>query len=114
MDRVATGPSIVDLSNCFLFYVGYGELNPKTIEDYMGFSYETAKAFFQAFIRYYLQTDEENRVKTITDKAALLAYLRQIGQIRKRRKLSEREHEDIQYLMKKIADLLELVNDFYI
>lgn len=114
MDRVATGPSIVDLSNCFLFYVGYGELNPKTIEDYMGFSYETAKAFFQAFIRYYLQTDEENRVKTITDKAALLAYLRQIGQIRKRRKLSEREQEDIQYLMKKITDLLELVNDFYI
>ncbi|MBQ1452011.1 MAG: hypothetical protein IIZ22_05050, partial [Clostridia bacterium] len=44
-----------------------------------GFSYETAKKFFDRFLRHYLDTDDENRLQEVTDKAMILCAIRVIG-----------------------------------
>ena len=54
VDRIAIGDPIVDLSSLYLFYVGYEELDPKIIEDFMGFSVQTAAGFYNSFLKHYL------------------------------------------------------------
>ncbi len=114
MDRVSTGPAIVDIANFYLFYVGNGERNPGNIEDYMGFSYDTAQSFYWSFIKQYLGTEDESLIKAATEKAALLAYVRVIGQIKKNKNLSQKEMADKQYFLEKVGELIDCVNDFII
>ena len=105
VDRMSVGDPIVDLSGMYLFYVGYNEVNPKLIEDFMGFSEQTAKRFFDSFIRQYLGTDDEAIIRQTVQKAALFAYVRLIGQIKKH-SLSDKDRADIAGLIGKIRALM--------
>ena len=55
MDRLATGHPILELSDLYYFYVLLGEDDPGVVERFMGFSYDTAKAFFRLFLKHYLR-----------------------------------------------------------
>ena len=94
VDRMAVGDPIVDLSSMYLFYVGYAELDPKIIEDFMGISVKTAAAFYHSFIRQYLKTDDETELEKTVRSASLWAFVRLIGQIKKK-PLSEKDKRQI-------------------
>lgn len=82
LDRLSCGHPIFDLGNVYLFYVGFGETDPGVVEKFMGFSYETACRFYRCFMEEYLHTSDEQVIREITDKAAVLATVRMIGRIR--------------------------------
>ncbi len=105
VDRVSVGDPIVDLSSMYLFYVGYGVLDPKVIEDFMGFSAKTAETFYQSFMRQYLKTDDEAELERANKKAELWAYLRLIGQLRKK-PLSDESKAACERLTEKIRELI--------
>ena len=109
VDGMSMGDPIVDLSSMYLFYVGYGELDPSMIENYMGFSYETSKAFYHHFIRSYLQSEDEKQINEVTQKASLLAYVRYLSQIAKKTALTEEDRHAKDYLLSKIRKLAGLV-----
>ena len=46
----------------YLFYVGYAELDPKIIEDFMGFSVQTAAGFYNRFLKHYLKGTSKNPI----------------------------------------------------
>lgn len=114
LDRMAVGHPIVDMTGLYMSYVGYGEEDPKRTEDFMGFSYKTARAFFDAFIKAYLKTEDKARIEEVTDKAALMCYARMIRQIRKKKVLSDKDTNYKTVLIGKVRDLLDRVDTLVI
>ena len=61
----------------------------------MGFSYQTARQFFRAFLMSYLETADESRLRDVTEKASVIAYSRLIRKLRKHRDVSEADKKNI-------------------
>ena len=107
MGRVSHGHPIAEISDVYYFYVSLGIDNPSVVEKFMGFSYATSKRYFELFLSYYMNTDDEIILNEITEKAALLCYIRLINKYHKKGKPTEAEQEKIKQYMKKISSLLE-------
>ena len=105
MDRVATGHPIAEISDLYYFYVVLGEDDPTVVEKFMGFSYQTAKDFFNYFLAFYLETDDKEKLKEVTEKASLLCYIRIIRKIRKNGPVSAYNQKKIQSYIDKIDKL---------
>ena len=84
-----------------------GEDDPAVVADFMGFPYETAKEFFRSFLTHYLETEEEEKLREVTEKASLLAWSRMIHQIYKKRSLSDEDRKRIDRYARRIAGLAE-------
>lgn len=107
MDRVSRGHPIAEISDLYYFYVVLGEDDPAVIEKFMGFSYETARRFFRAFLTRYLGTEDETKLRDVTEKAAVIAYSRLIRKLRKHGAISEADKKIIDRCMRRIAGLTE-------
>ena len=107
MDRLSTGHPIAEISDLYYFYVVLGEDDPSVVEEFMGFSYDIARRFFRSFLTHYLGTEDEDRLREVTEKASLLSYSRMIRQISKKRKLSEADHARTERCVRRIAALVE-------
>ena len=105
LDRISRGHPMVEISDLYYFYVLLGEDDPSVVEDFMGFPYETAKQFFSTFMKRYLETEEEDRLREVTEKASLLGCTRMIRKIRKKGTLSESDRERIDRYLRRIEDL---------
>ena len=82
-----------------------GEDDPSVVSDFMGFSYETSLQFFDTFLRCYLQTDDENRLREVKDKATLLCYTRLIRKVRRSGLASDLAKATIERCLQTIEDL---------
>ncbi|MDO5701925.1 MAG: HD domain-containing protein [Lachnospiraceae bacterium] len=107
MDRLSKGHPIAEISDLYYFYVVLGEDDPLVVENFMGFSYSTAKEFFHSFLMHYLATDDEERIREVTEKASLMCYTRVIRMIHKQRHISEADENRITRCLGKIAELTE-------
>lgn len=111
MDRLAVGHPIVELSDLYYFYVILGEDDPSVVENFMGFSYDTANRFMRLFLKYYLKTDDEDRLNEVIEKASVIGYSRLIRKIRKQRKQSEADQPVIRRCVKRIAELTDRLDN---
>ena len=107
MDRVSRGHPIAEISDLYYFYVVLGEDDPTVVEKFMGFSYETAKQFFHAFLIRYLGTADENRLREVTEKASVIAYSRLIRKLRKHGTVSEADRKIMDRCIRIIAQRAE-------
>ena len=107
MDRVSRGYPIIEISDLYYFHVVLGEDDPAVVEKFMGFSYETAKQFFRAFLVRYLETKDENRLREVTEKASVIAYSRLIRKLRKHGTVSEADRKIIERCIGIIAERIE-------
>ena len=107
MDRLSTGHPILELSDLYYFYVLLGKDDHGVVERFMGFSYDTAKAFFRGFLKHYLGTEDEARLSDVAEKASLIGYSRLIRKVRKQRKPSEADHRLVAQCVERIAELTE-------
>ena len=105
IDRLATGRPIVEFSDLYYFYVILGEDDPNAVERFMGFSYDTTRRFMRLFLKYYLGTEDEDRLHEVAEKASLIGCSRLIRMIRKQRKPSERDHRLVGHCVERIAEL---------
>ncbi|MBR6229215.1 MAG: HD domain-containing protein [Eubacterium sp.] len=107
MDRLSTGHPIAEISDLYYFYVVLGEEDPSVVEKFMGFSYRTAKAFWEYFLKYYLDTDDRDRLQDVTDKAALLCYVRMINKLHKNVDIPEEDQVLIRKYLEKTVTLAD-------
>ncbi len=105
MDRVSVGHPIIELSDLYYFYVILGEDDPSVVEKFMGFSYETAKQFFNCFLRHYLKTEDEERIKEVAQKASLIGYSRLINKFRKKGYVADADKEKVKRCIAKISEI---------
>ena len=83
-----------------------GEDDPGVIEKFMGFSYDTSKRFFDKFLRYYLDTEDEERIKEVSEKASLIGYSRLIRKMRKKGEVPEKDKDKVTRCLEKISDVI--------
>ncbi len=105
MDRISVGHPVIELSDLYYFYVVLGEDDPSVVEKFMGFSYETAKQFFDCFLRRYLKTDDEERLREVTEKASLIGYSRLINKFRKKGTVAEADKPKIERCVGRISEI---------
>lgn len=115
MDRLSTCHPIVELSGIYMFYIGLGEIDKSVIENFMGFSYDTSKKFYQYFMETYLNTKDETVIAKLTDKAALLAYARMVRKCYKKAgDMTAENRKACDYYMSKINELITRVESLNI
>ena len=107
MDRISRGHPTAELSDLYYFYVILGEDDPSVVEKFMGFSYQTALQFFDYFLKYYLGTTDEEKLREVTEKASIIGYARKIRKIRKESSQSESNLKEIDNCLKKLSMLTE-------
>ena len=93
LDRISRGSPVAEIADLYYFYVVLGEDDPAVIENFMGFSYQTAQQFFRYFLIAYLGTDDEETLRNVTEKASFLCCLRALHRLHKRGTLSAEEQQ---------------------
>ena len=83
---------------------------PKVVEDFMGFSYQTAKAFFHSFMVQYLETEDTGRIREVAEKASILSYSRKLCKLRDRSLLTMQGREKIRQCLVRIKELTDRVD----
>ena len=110
MDRLSVGHPMLEISDLYYFYVVLGEEDPKVVEDFMGFSYETAKMFFDYFLEYYLDTEDEKILQETKDKADVICCIRMINKRHKNQKLTKADREAIDRYIQRLSGLLDRID----
>ena len=105
MDRLSVGHPMAEISALYYFYVALGEYDPTVIENFMGFSYPVSRQFFDCFLRFYLNTADEARLRDVSEKAAFLAGVRMVHRLHKRGRLTEEESKMAGRYMEMTAEL---------
>jgi hypothetical protein len=105
MDRLSTGHPIAEIADLYYFYVVLGEDDPAVVEHFMGFSYETAVQFFDAFLKRYLGTEDADKLREATEKASFLCNARLVRTRRMSAQISEPDRKKIDHYLKKTAPL---------
>ena len=76
MDTLSYGHPVFELASMFLGFVGFGELNPASVEKFMKLPYETTKYIWHKSLSLYLETDDEERMNEVAEKATIVGYAR--------------------------------------
>jgi uncharacterized protein (TIGR02172 family) len=76
MDTLCHGHPIFELASMYNAYVGYSELDHNIIMDFLGISYEKAGELWHKMLALYLDTDDEERIREVEEKAMIVGYTR--------------------------------------
>ncbi len=111
MDTLAVGNPIFELAPMYAAFIGYGELDHDNIREFLGFSFETAYAFWRKCLAKYLGTNDEKKLQQVEDKARVLAYVRMIRRLIRRKGLEdEKKREEIEHWKQNLLELLPKVD----
>ena len=78
MDTLCMGHPIFELASMFNALVGYSELNHENMQEFFGYTYETAGKFWNTAIKMYLGTDDDAVVNSVVEKAMVIGYIRML------------------------------------
>ena len=76
MDTLAVGHPILELGSMFNAFVGFGELDKSSVENFFGVDIETAHRFWHLSLARYLGTDDEKTITDVENKAKVIGYMR--------------------------------------
>ena len=110
MDRLAVGDPIFELGDLYLYYGIHKKADPESIEPYLGISCGLCSRFFSLFMRHYLQTEDEARIRAVTDQAALLGNLRLFNRYWKAGEPTKEQQTELDGLLAEIRELLGRVD----
>lgn len=111
MDTIRRGNPVFEFASIYLAYVGFGELDDSNIEKFLGITYETAGQVWKRTLRYYFETEDEERLSALEDKARVLAYTKLMRRTIYWNKLStEEDRRQMEYCREKLIELLGRVD----
>ena len=110
MDTLAVGHPIFEFAFMFNAFLGYNELTPEGLLDFLGFSYELAERFWKKSLAQYLDTDDPARIQEVTDKARVIGSLRMIRRFLRRGGLDN--PEDRRYIDHWLAAMKEMIEKY--
>ena len=109
MDTLCTGHPIFELGSMFNAYGGFAELDHSVMERFIGIPYEVGIEFWHRALAMYLDTDDEERLKEVEDKARIIGYMRLLR--RTIRRNEPKRDELIAYYRRKLIELVPAVNE---
>ena len=78
MDTLCMGHPVFELGSMFNAFVGYSELDHQNMQDFFGYSFETAGKFWKLALKMYLGTEDEAVCQSIAEKAMIIGYTRML------------------------------------
>lgn len=78
MDTLAVGHPVFEFASMFNAFIGFSELDPDIIRCFQGFDIETSKLFWHKTLQKYLETEDEEIIRSVEDKARIVGYTRLI------------------------------------
>ena len=107
MDTLAVGNPIFELASMFNAYVGFFEIDKESIKSFQGFDIETAHKFWHKTLKAYLETDDEEVIRSVEDKARIVGYTRLIRRSIRRKGLEDPARKaEIDLWTKELIELL--------
>ncbi len=111
MDTLSFGHPVFELASMFLGFVGFGQIDPANTEKFMKLPYETTKYIWHKSLSLYLDTQDENRIREVAEKAMIVGYARLMRRTIKRIGYDDPEGKaTIDNCKEKLADLLSRTN----
>lgn len=110
MDTLCYGHPIFELVPMFNAYIGYGELNHDIITNFLGVPYETTVEIWYQSLRKYFNTDDEEKIKSIDQKARLLSYTRLMRRSIRKHGPHNEEAEFYQQCIEKLLDVVDTLD----
>ena len=107
MDTLSHGHPVFELANVYITYVGFGEVDPSFVADFMGLPYSTCVEFMDRFWRYYFQTEDSAFIEKALKPVKLLSYVRYLRFTRKHYKGTDTDNKIIALCKQKISELLK-------
>lgn len=102
MDTLCMGHPIFELGSMYNAYLGFPSLNPVAVPTFMGISYELSQDFWHKSLGKYLGTDDPARIEEVSDKAAIVGYMRLLRRSIRR---DAPEHE-VEHFRNQLVELL--------
>lgn len=107
MDTLCYGHPIFELASMYMGFRGFGEINPKSTEEFIHVTYETAGKIWYSALKFYLGTDDTARIKEVENKAMVIAYTRLMRRtIRRNGFETENGKQVIENCRKHLAEVL--------
>ena len=107
MDTLAIGHPIFELGSIFNSVVGYSEYDKNLILNFQGFDDVTGRTFWEKSLAAYLDTDDEDKLREVADKARIIGYTRMIRRSIRRKGLeSEKGRAEIELWKSELIELL--------
>ena len=108
MDTLAVGHPVFELASMFNAYIGFSETDHNIVKDFLGFDWDTANLFWKKSLQMYLDTQDEEKIKAVEDKARIVGYTRLIRRSIRRRGLEDPQKKaQIDLWTKELTDLLD-------
>jgi len=112
MDTLAYGDPVFEFASVFNAFVGFYEpYGDDDRENFIGLTVRVSKEFFDKTVRLYFGTDDEEKLREIVDKAALIGYTRLMRRLIRRNGLENEEGKmAINFYKNRIEELLDKVD----
>lgn len=111
MDTLSFGHPVFELASMFLGFVGFGEINPSSVEKFLKLPYDKTKYIWCKSLELYLGTTDGEVIKAVEDKAKIIGYSRLLRRTIKRIGYDDAQGKAIiDDCKQKLADLLERVD----
>lgn len=76
MDTLCVGHPVFELASTFNAYVGFSELDPNVIQQFMKLDAETGRAVWNKLLPLYLNSEDETYIRSVAEKAMVIGYTR--------------------------------------
>ena len=78
MDTLCMGHPVFELAAMFNSFIGYNELNPEGTVSFYGYSFESARTFWDMALKMYLGTEDDAVCQAVAEKAMIIGYIRML------------------------------------
>ncbi len=114
MDTLAVGHPVYELAAMYNAYVGFSEYDHNVIKEFQGFDYDTAQVFWRKTLEAYLETDDDEKIREIENKARIVSYARLIRRsIRHGGLENEKGKAEIELWKKELTELVRNIDSIY-
>ena len=110
MDTLSFGHPVFELANVYIAYVGFGEVDPAVIENFMHLKYDVCTEFMKLFLREYFNTYDAELLSSVTDKIRLLSYVHLMSHTLRRGVKTETDAAVVKHSHQMIAELIKTVD----
>jgi uncharacterized protein (TIGR02172 family) len=90
MDTLSTGHPVIEFGSMFNAFVGYGETDHNITLDFLGYPYDVAEKFWKIVLKMYFETDSDDFVSGIEEKAMIIGYTRMMRRAIRRNESEEK------------------------
>ena len=111
MDTLSVGHPIFELASMYLAFVAFGELDHSITWNFLKLPYETTGIFWKKALAKYLDTEDEQKVRAVEEKAMIVGYARLMRRTIRRNGMNTEDGRAVIELCKtRLADLLPRVD----